>query len=405
MKTLSRMLKSSRLLYDVYFFVMSALLRLLGLLVGSDDRLILFNSYGGKHYDDSPRAIYERMLSDARFRDYRLVWALQDPGHISVPGGGRVIRTDSLQYFVTALRARVWVTNSSMERGLDFKKRRTLCFNTWHGSAIKRMGTDIGRDNLSFRSRVLVRADLMCAQSRYDVDIFTRAFRLPASRFQMTGLPRNDRLAAVAQAQVDAIRARLGIESGRIVLLYAPTFREYARSTSNELVLDIPMDLRRWQETLGERFVVLFRAHYEVSRHMKADGFPLFRDVSDYPDLNDLMIASDALISDYSSIYIDYSIMHKPMYCFAYDYQEYMEKRGMYIDLRDELPCAIHRNEDSLIRQLLRFDDERAELSRKAEQFQRKYVEECGHGAEKCCDIIAGLLGSERNRRERDRDD
>lgn len=373
---------------------MSALLKLLGVFVGNDDKLILFNSYGGKKYDDSPKSIYEHILTDSRFDEFKLVWALQEPEKSHVPGRGQVIKADSFKYFVTALKARVWITNSSMERGLDFKKKRTLCFNTWHGTPIKVMGVDVKEENQSFRSRVLVRADIMSAQSQYDIDVFSHAFQLPASRFRMTGLPRNDALSSYTEEQVNEIKERLEIEKGKTVLLYAPTFREYTKGSSNEVILDIPIDLSHWQVVLGEKYIILFRAHYEVAKHMNLAGFPLFRDMSDYPDLNELMIVSDALISDYSSIYFDYSIMHKPMYCFAYDYQEYTDNRGMYLNLKEELPCTIHQNENDLIRQLLNINEERAELSLKAEQFQKKYVTEHGHGAEKSCDILAELINS-----------
>ena len=110
-----------------------------------------------------------------------------------------------------------------------------------------------------------------------------------------------------------SIKEKLGIDKDKVVLLYAPTFREYTKGTSNEVVLNVPMDLKRWQEKLGDKYVVLFRAHYEVAKHMKVDGYPMFLDMSSYPDLNELMIVADALISDYSSIYFDYSVMHKPM--------------------------------------------------------------------------------------------
>lgn len=392
MKKLSYLLKSSQFLYDIYFYVMSGILKLIGLFIKTDDNLILFNSYGGKKFDDSPRAIYEQMLEDKRFDDCRLVWAIQEPDKVKVSGRAEVVKADSFPYFITALKARVWVTNSSLERGLDFKKNATLCFNTWHGSAIKVMGIDIKDENQSFKSKVLVRADIMLAQSQYDVDIFSHAFQLPVSCFRMTGLPRNDVLANYTQNDVDSIKEKLGIDKDKVVLLYAPTFREYTKGTSNEVVLNVPMDLKRWQEKLGDKYVVLFRAHYEVAKHMKVDGYPMFLDMSSYPDLNELMIVADALISDYSSIYFDFSVTHKPMYCFAYDYDEYMANRGMYLNLKVELPCEIHQNEDSLIEELLKIGQSVAEKKEQTELFQKKFVTECGHGAEKSCDIIANIL-------------
>ncbi len=392
MKRLSYLLKSSQFLYDLYFYVMSGILKLFGLFIRTDKQLILFNSYGGKKYDDSPRSIYEQMLKDDRFSNIKLVWAIQEPEKVKISGRADVVKADSFQYFMTALKACVWVTNSSMERGLDFKKKGTLCFNTWHGSAIKIMGIDIKKDNQSFRSKINVRADIMLAQSQYDIDTFSHAFQLPVSRFRMTGLPRNDILANYTQNDVDRIKEKLEIDKKKVVLLYAPTFREYTKGTNNEVVLNVPMNLQHWQEALGEEFVVLFRAHYEVAKHMRVDGYPMFVDVSTYPNLNDLMIISDALISDYSSIYFDYSVMHKPMYCFAYDYDEYMANRGMYLSLKDELPCSIHKDEDNLIKDLSNFESEKELHIQRTVKFQEKYVTEYGHGAENCCDVIVETM-------------
>ncbi len=393
MKKLSYLLKSSQFLYILFFYVMSGVLKFIGLFIRTDDKLILFNSYGGKKFDDSPRAIYEQILKDDRFADCRLVWAIQEPNRIKITGRADVVKADSFQYFVTALKARVWVTNSSMERGLDFKKKNTICFNSWHGSAIKVMGIDIKEENQSFVSKVLVRADIMLAQSKYDIDTFSHAFLLPVKNFQMIGLPRNDILANYTQNDVNNIKEKLGIDKDKIVLLYAPTFREYTKGTSNEVVFNVPMNLQHWQDMLVDNYVILFRAHYEVAKHMKVDGYPLFLDMSSYPDLNELMIVSDALISDYSSIYFDFSVTHKPMYCFAYDYDEYMENRGMYLSLKDELPCVIHLDENGLIEELLQFNKTKEEKQKRTAAFQRKYVTVYGHGAEKSCDIIAGILG------------
>ena len=90
---------------------MSFCLKLLGAFVGFDDQLILFNCFGGKKYDDSPQVIYERMLIDPRFGEYKFVWALQNPNDFDIPGRAAVVKADTLKYFVTALRAKVWITN------------------------------------------------------------------------------------------------------------------------------------------------------------------------------------------------------------------------------------------------------------------------------------------------------
>lgn len=109
--------------------------------------------------------------------------------------------------------------------------------------------------------------------------------------------------------------------------------------------MSIPVNFENWRKRLSDDWVVLFRAHYEVTKALKIQDDEFIRDMSSYPSLEDLMIVSDVLISDDSSMFFDYSVMHKPMLCFAYDYVRYAKERGMYFDIREYLPFASKENE------------------------------------------------------------
>lgn len=108
------------------------------------------------------------------------------------------------------------------------------------------------------------------------MDIFSHAFELQKSVFQMIGLPRNDRLTDYKESDVKEVRNRLGIAENKKVILYAPTFREFQKGSSREVVLDIPLDLQHWQEILGRDFVILFRLTMKSPRHMSPGGYPVF---------------------------------------------------------------------------------------------------------------------------------
>ena len=112
--------------------------------------------------------------------------------------------------------------------------------------------------------------------------------------------------------------------------------------------------MEKWRRMLGEEYILLFRAHYEVAKGLNIVDDDFVREMSGYPQLEDLMIVSDILISDYSSIFFDYSIMAKPMLAFCYDYDRYASERGMYFDIREWLPSA--ENEDELL-ELLKLND------------------------------------------------
>lgn len=378
-------LKYNKAAYAVYYRVMSFCMNVLKLFVGTDDKLILFNSFAGRKYDDSPKAIYEEMKQDPRFRNHKLVWAFHQPEKYDVP---QKIKTDGFKYFKTALAARVWVTNSSVERGLNFTGKHTFYFNTWHGTPMKKMGSDIGAGNAAFANTGDNHFDVMMSQGRFETEVFSRAFRIPKEKFLEAGLPRNDILANYTEEQRAAIRARLGIKQNQTVVLYCPTFREYDRDEGLGVVMAPPMDLKKWEHKLGEGYVLLVRAHYEVSRVMRIEENAFVRNMTDYPDLNDLFIAADILVSDYSSVFFDYSIMGKPMLHFCYDYEKYSSKRGMYFDIREKVSGGVA--EDQVIEMIQNMDKE-AER-KKTVAFRNQYVNFYGSAAKAAVDCIAREL-------------
>ena len=384
--------KYNKTIYNLYFHIGSFILNRLKFFVKTDERMIVFVSFGGRKYDDSPKAIYQAMLKDSRFDECRLLWAFIRPENYNLPRGGKV-KIDTFAYYKALLKARVWVTNSSMTRGLRFSGRKTFLLNTWHGSAIKRMGRDINEGNVSFglkrrKYKFKNYTDLRLAQGQYDVDIFSRAQNLPKDYFRIIGLPRNDELANTSSKLREEKKSKLGIPNGKKVILYAPTYREYDKDERNNVVLTPALDLEKWREKLGSEYVLLFRAHYEVAKIMGVKDNGFVKNVSTYPYLNDLIIASDLLISDYSSIFFDYSIQGKPMLCYCYDYDKYAEKRGMYFDVREYLPFA--DNEEQLLKLIQRADD--PEILEFAHRFQKKYVTAYGNASQKALNIIHDFL-------------
>ena len=379
--------KYSPWLYIIYYYIGSEAVKLLRLFVKKDKKLIVFSSFGGRKFDDSPKCIYEEMLHDHRFDTYRIVWAFMTPDAYEVPRGEKA-KTDTWAYYKALLKASCWITNSSMERGLSFKDTRTFYFNSWHGTPIKLMGGDINQGNKSFGSKGHgCPYDVFCAQSKFDADIFKRSFHVSDHAMKIIGLPRNDKLVNdTGEETRNKIKKQLGIPQDKKIILYAPTFREYTKDENLNCVIAPPIHLEWWREILGKEYVLLFRAHYEVVKVMNVTSDDFVRDVSTYSELNDLMIASDILVSDYSSIFFDYSITGKPMLCFAYDYQEYQAKRGMYFDIREELDCMEMDNEEAVVKEIATMNVE----SRKSItcRFRSKYVTSFGSATKQSLDLI-----------------
>lgn len=380
--------KHSRILYNIYFCVGSLLIRVIRLFLKPDSKLIVFNSFGGRRYDDSPKAIYLKMLEDPRFDDYHFVWAFVNPETFSI-AKGITVKVDTLSYFKAVLKARVWITNTTMTRALSFKGIQTFSLNTWHGSAIKKIGNDaIGEK--TFVSKGHEVTDVYLAQGEYDRETFSRAFGINKEQIKVVGLPRNDELTGEGlQNRQNEIREKLNIPKGKKVILYAPTFRDYVLEGSN-CVMSLPVSWVKWQRLLGDKYVVLMRAHHAIVKSLNIEENDFVKDVSLYPHLNDLMIASNMLISDYSSIFFDYAILGKPMFCFAYDFEEYRKERGLYFDIRKELENEDIDTEDKLLAAILNMDEqERCSVTKK---FQEKYVQKFGTASVDTLDLIYGTI-------------
>ncbi len=379
MQKIINFIKTHQWAYKLFYFVGTNCIRFLSLFVKIDKKTILFVSFGGKKFDDSPKALYDQIINDDFFKDYKLIWAFRNPEKFDIGERGKKIKIDTPKFIIYALKAKVWITNSGVERGLSFKKKLTIQVNTWHGTPLKKIcQEENSADKGAFQTKGDSKIDIMTAQSGYDAEIFERLFNVERKNILECDLPRND--VFTKQTDKTEFRKKIGIEQDKIAILYAPTFREYQRDEQNQCVLDIPMDFENWQKTLGDNYVILFRAHYEVAKLLNASNFKNVIDVSDYPYLSDLIIASDMLVSDYSSMFFDYCITGKPMLCFAYDLETYAEKRGLYLDMHKSLPCNVCKNEQELLKNIQSLNIK--EASEKTLEFKSIYAPNAGRASE-----------------------
>lgn len=371
-------IKYNKIFYKAYRFGGSMLIRFLSLFIPVNNKKIFFISFGGRKYDDSPKSIYEKMLKDERFKDYTFVWALTDLS-TKVSGNAVCVKTDSFSYYYHCLSSRFWITNVSAERGLDFKTKKNLCINTWHGTPLKKICGEENVQNQATEKYKKNKFDLICAQSEYDQNIFSRIFKMDKSDVILSDLPRNDDLVDYDVKKIDKIKANLGIPIDKKVILYMPTYREYLRD-NNSCYLAPPINFKKWEEKLGNEYILLVRAHYLVAKELDICENDFVFDVSKYDCLNDLYIIADLLISDYSSAFFDYAILMRPVFCFAYDLEEYQRNRGLYVNLDEVLPCLIDNNEDDLIEHIKSMNYN--EMCEKTKKFKEKYLPFAGNSSE-----------------------
>lgn len=356
----------------IYQIIMSFVFRVMGMFISVDEKLVLLSSYGGDQYSDSPKVLFEAMKSDSRFAGFHYVWAFGDPARFDVLGAEKV-KIDSLIYFKIALKAKVWITNVNIERGLHFKKKSQVYLNTWHGTGPKKGGNAVkGRKDYDFSY-----VDIVCVDGKFASDVMVNWFNAHVDNLLYSGRPREDELFSFDDSTAKYVRKELNISDSKKVLLYMPTWREYG---------DIELDTMLWEKELSDEYVMLVRAHHFAKQGFSMSNKQFWIDVSSYPDVNKLYWIADVLISDYSSAFFDFGLLGKPMVCFGYDYKKYEAGNGLFMDLKNEFPNGVKHTEQEVISFILTMDYNAESIKCKA--YVDGYVKHPGSATRMCIDKI-----------------
>ncbi|MEV6594111.1 bifunctional glycosyltransferase/CDP-glycerol:glycerophosphate glycerophosphotransferase [Streptomyces acidicola] len=308
----------------------------------------LFSSRQGRGYECNPAA-----LEDA-FRTFspgmRTTWVARPEHHHTLPTATRRVTPGSLAYWTALARSKYLVANTDFDPRLVRRGGQVLV-QTQAGTPLKRMGLDLrdrpaaaGRTDFARQLRGADQWNYVLSGNRHSTLVWERVFPAGYETLEY-GQPRNDVFQRATSVDVDRLRASLGIPEGAVAVLYAPTHRDYKSGPCPTL------DLERLVLRLGPRFVLLARAHH-------ADGAPLVEspggrllDVTGHPNVEHLCLASDVLVTDYSSLMFDYACLDRPVVIHAADDDRaaYEAARGTYFDLRSFPPGAVARSEDELI--------------------------------------------------------
>ncbi len=362
----------------------------------TDDRLVYFQTFSGRGYSDSPKAMYEYMMKAPEYRDFSFVWSFKEPEKYDFLANERtrIVKFRTREDNIALRTAKYWISNYRM---LDhqYPRRDQIYVQCWHGTPLKKLGYDLTESDNSMNSLAEIHSkyrtdakkfSYLLSPSPFTTEKFASAWNLvrtgQMNKIIEEGYPRNDRLSLTTEEERIVLRQKLGVE-GRKCILYAPTWRDNQHTSGEGYTYKTEVDFDRLKKELGDEYVILFRAHYLVANSFDFDRYGDFvRDVSGYSDINDLYIAADILITDYSSVFFDYSILRKPVIFFMYDLEQYKnELRGFYISL-DELPGEIVQNEADLIKAVK--DTEDWTPDEKYEEFCSRYCPlDDGHASER----------------------
>ncbi|MFD8373127.1 CDP-glycerol glycerophosphotransferase family protein [Streptomyces sp. NPDC059688] len=314
-----------------------------------DPELAVFAAYWDRGVACNPAAIAAELAELAPH--IRRVWVVSKDNAALLPPGTDHVVPGTRRYWETMASAK-YLTNNVNFPGAVVKRPDAIHLQTHHGTPLKRMGLDQmdhpaaakGLDFAALLGRI-DKWDYSVSANSHSTRMWERAY--PARYTSLDhGYPRNDVYYRATAADVRAARARLGIAPGRTAVLYAPTHRDYEAGFTPRL------DLAALADRLGENTVLLVRAHYFYGgaasplTGLRRSGRII--DVSSYDPVEELCLAADALVTDYSSIMFDYANLDRPIVIHADDWETYRTTRGVYFDLMAEHPGQVARSQEEL---------------------------------------------------------
>lgn len=332
--------------------------------------------------------------------DLDIVWMTDDVTQ-KAPEGVRVVHRKNLYELSTA---QIWVSDYTCTMLQDKRDSQIyIQLKHWSSVTLKTFGLDLylfrkeDSNENSINSCIAEgkRMDYLVAGSSFDVESCRRAFPFEGTPL-MFGSPRSDVLFRPERYRQE-LCAKYNMDKDRIFVLYAPTFR----CTYNDSVYYFPdfrleLDFDKIKKQLDERFgsdcYILLRLHPNVAQKSKEIEKPEYViDVSDHPDSQELVAASDMMITDYSSIMFEPAFVRKPVFLFAPDLSDYVDKeRELLIDY-STLPFSIAVTNDELGKNIAEFDNEKYTMD--VDDFMKKYgVQEDGHASERTARFISDLI-------------
>ncbi|MFJ9322715.1 bifunctional glycosyltransferase/CDP-glycerol:glycerophosphate glycerophosphotransferase [Streptomyces globisporus] len=357
---------------------------------------VLFDAFKGTQYSDSPRAVHEELVR--RGADLEHLWVVRDD-QVDVPATARAVRMWSPQWYEALATSRYVVANNHLPDW--FRKRpEQIVVQTWHGTPLKKIGHDI--ESVHFADqRYLERVekevqnwDMLVSPNSFSTPILQRAFKFPGEMVEC-GYPRNDILRRPDTADREReIRRRIGLPRGKRVIMYAPTWRDDQFYAPGKYKFDFRIDLDDARARLGDDHVLLVRRHPNVVDPVPGAGDGFVFDVSDYPDMADLSLIADVMITDYSSLMFDYVNTGRPILFFTYDLDHYRDTlRGFYFDFERSAPGPLLFESAQLITAIRNVDRIQAEYAERYRWFQREFCDlDDGYAAARLTDriLIAG---------------
>lgn len=323
---------------------------------------VIVDNFFGKGYGDNPKYIVNQLLKLDDSLD--IIWLVnKNSDSLSLPSDVRTVKYYSIKSAYELATAHIWIDNiKNNYKGK--KKKGQFYLQTWHGgigfkkvekAAVNTLSDKYVRESKADSKQI----DLMISNS----DWLTRNYRENfwyAGKIAKTGLPRNDIFFTKIGNVNEKVKKFYGIDSDTEIILYAPTFRNYISINEQNQIcsFDVQRIINTFEKKFNKKFVLVKRMHPNVADEIYIDESDYLKDGSRYPDMQELLVASYVLITDFSSSAFDFMLKSDKIFLFASDYENYiLNERKMEFDLKEDLPFLFANDENELMNNILLFNE------------------------------------------------
>ena len=317
---------------------------------------IFFSAYSGRQYSCNPKYISDWI--EQNYKDeFEIIWAFNEPDAFSYLKNRNIkcVKFKSIKYLYYLLTSKIVIENVESWSILP-KRTGQYVINTWHGGGaykgvgLKRKDTSETLDKNMLRKNE--RISIYLSSSKVFSQMTLRESFQYNGKIMECGMPRNDLLIKNDENKKNIIKEKLGINKKTGIVIYAPTFRH---DLKYKYMLDYEKTLNALKNRFGKEWIMLIRTHYYLQSE-KIESSRV-KNVSDYPDMQELLLISDVLITDYSSSIWDFSLMEKPCFLFMPDYNEYIDEREFYTPIQD-WPYPASFSMEDLEDKIIKYDHE-----------------------------------------------
>lgn len=356
-----------------------------------DNKIVLLNGCNFK-YSDSPKSVAEYLRHNGK--NVSVYFAVGKNTPIDSVEGVKFIHVNSVQYFYHVCTCKVFLTNDGGISYIPFRKKQFV-INTWHGGgAYKPIGRSLNKSKLYEIDLKMTskNTDLFLSSCERFTGVVSDALLISKDKFWEIGLPRNDYLINATENEISRVKKSIGVENKKI-LLYAPTFRRDNVSLGENLDLNFEIDIDETLKALQDKFhddwIIGIRKHPGIKSKKTYDAENTI-DLSAYPDMQELLLAADILVTDYSSCSWDFMLTKKPIFIYAPDLDDYVKKCELYTPI-SEWPYPIARNMKELSSAIDKF--EYSEYLSKCEEHCRQLgIKESGKATQLLGERIINML-------------